>query len=73
MKAEKKPFDAILSELDLSGAQKPPKSTKPVTFWMLEDYKLKYERLQKLSRGQFSKTVKRVLEELIEAAEAKAS
>jgi predicted DNA-binding protein len=64
----------LLGDFDPKDAgPEPLRSGAPVTLWMHNDYKERYDRLQKMSGRRFSKMAREVLEALIDLAEKRAS
>lgn len=43
-----------------------PPECMPMTFWLPKEYKTKYEKLQKLTRGKFGKAMKEIIKASIE-------
>jgi hypothetical protein len=71
-----KSLDAILGSFDLGEiVDRPDLRARggTVTVWLSPDYKAKYNHLQTVSQGRFSKTLREIVKAAIDRAEAQAA
>jgi hypothetical protein len=65
-------IDGLLEEIDLLDLSEPEENAvsrgKGVSFWLPDDYKQKYEVIQRRSKGKFHKLLKRVIKQAIDRA-----